>query len=55
MDEVNGKETCQARYDSLARDRDSYLERARDCSRFTIPMLIPDEEVNSAQILSDTI
>lgn len=48
MDEVNGKETCQARYDSLARDRDSYLERARDCSRFTIPMLIPDEEVNSA-------
>jgi len=32
-----------ARYQSLSRYRDAYLQRARDCSRVTIPTLIPDD------------
>ncbi len=44
MEYPSDKMTAQSRYDSLARDRDSFLERARDCSRFTIPMLIPEKE-----------
>jgi len=34
--------TCQARYDLLAQDREIYLDRARECSKITIPTLIPD-------------
>jgi len=39
LDELNGA----GRYQSLSRYRDSYLQRARDCSRVTIPTLIPDD------------
>lgn len=36
------KGTCQARYDHLAAIREVYLQRARECSKLTIPMLIPE-------------
>jgi len=39
LDELNGT----GRYQSLSRYRDAYLQRARDCSRVTIPTLIPDD------------
>jgi hypothetical protein len=34
--------TCQARYELLAQDREVYLDRARECSKLTIPTLIPE-------------
>lgn len=34
--------TCQARYELLAQGREIYLERARECSKLTIPALIPE-------------
>lgn len=36
------KASCQKRYDHLAVNREVYLERARECSKLTIPMLIPE-------------
>jgi hypothetical protein len=36
------KGTCQARYELLAQDREVYLDRARECSKLTIPTLIPE-------------
>lgn len=35
-------------YSDLESDRNSYLQRARDCARLTIPMLFPDEGTTSA-------
>ena len=35
--------TAAARYHSLVTNRDPFLQRARDCSKVTIPGLIPDE------------
>lgn len=35
--------TAAARYNSLVSNRDPFLQRARDCSKVTIPGLIPDE------------
>ena len=35
-------------YTKLCSERDAYLERARDASKLTIPMLIPEEGNNSA-------
>lgn len=40
--EMEGK-TAKNRYETLARDRYHFLDRARDCSEVTIPALIPDE------------
>ena len=34
--------TCQARYELLAQDREVYLKRARECSKLTLPTLIPE-------------
>lgn len=34
---------AEARYSQLKGDRASYLERARECSELTLPMLIPEE------------
>ena len=34
--------TAAARYGQLQTNRDPYLQRARDCSKVTIPGLIPD-------------
>lgn len=35
--------TAAARYEALAVERQPYLERARECSRLTIPSLLPPE------------
>ena len=35
--------TAAARYHQLVTNRDAYLDRARDCSKVTIPSLIPDQ------------
>lgn len=35
-------------YSSLESERDSYLLRGRDCSKLTLPMLLPDEGTNYA-------
>lgn len=43
--------TAEARYRSLEQGRQSYLDRARDCSRLTIPSLIPDEGHNGTSKL----
>ena len=37
-----GDVTAAARYGQLQTNRDAYLQRARDCSKVTIPGLIPD-------------
>ena len=34
--------TCQARFELLAENREVYLKRARECSKLTIPTLIPE-------------
>lgn len=39
---VNEEGTAENRYTHLATNRDIYLERARECSKLTIPMLIPE-------------
>jgi len=39
---MENKGTCQARYEMLATSREVYLERARECSKLTIPTLIPE-------------
>jgi hypothetical protein len=40
--ETKGR-TAAARYQRLVTHRSPYLDRARDCSKVTIPMLVPDE------------
>lgn len=40
--ETEGR-TAAARYHQLVTHRNPYLDRARDCSRVTIPMLVPDD------------
>lgn len=35
--------TCNARYERLASDRQTFLDRARRCSELTIPTLVPPE------------
>lgn len=35
-------------YSELESDRNSYLQRARDCAKLTIPMLFPDEGTTAA-------
>jgi hypothetical protein len=42
-------ETGKALYLKLEQHRFSYLERARDCSRLTLPTLMPDEGDHSAR------
>lgn len=42
MDPKAPEGTCQARYELLATNRNVYLERARECSKLTIPTLIPE-------------
>ena len=36
--------TAEGRYAQLETDREVFLERARECSKFTLPMLIPDQD-----------
>lgn len=39
---MDNQGTCQARYELLQQDREVFLERARECSKLTIPTLIPE-------------
>ena len=46
MEEKNDyerQETAQALYEKLTTDRHNFLTRARDCSKYTIPTLIPPD------------
>lgn len=51
MEEKNENETqesCAALYQKLETDRTSFLDRAKDCSKYTIPTLIPPSGHSSA-------
>src|SRR5690625_4299575 len=39
----HGLDDLKARYDRLANDRESFLTRARECAKLTIPSLMPTE------------
>jgi hypothetical protein len=43
--------TAKARYDALENFREPYLVRARDCSKLTIPYLVPPQGFNETQQL----
>lgn len=43
MDSTSDSESAKGRYSRLARSREPFLERARECSKLTIPTLIPEE------------
>lgn len=45
------KGPAEARYHELERDRAPYLDRARDCSKLTIPTLIPPDGFTDGQRL----
>jgi len=45
---VEDKSSIQAQYSKLEINRETYLERARDCAKLTIPTLFPDKGVNAA-------
>ena len=42
------KSSVQAQYNKLELTRETYLARARDCAKLTIPTLFPDQSVNEA-------
>jgi hypothetical protein len=42
------RQTAEARYARLSRERDLYLQRARECARLTLPTLIPEEGDNAS-------
>ena len=42
-DKEQNEKTIQSRYKEMDRDRQSMLERARDCAELTIPSLLPPE------------
>ena len=41
-------QTAAARYNQLVSNREPYLQRARDCSKVTIPGLVPDVNYGDA-------
>lgn len=43
MEQTDNKGTAQGLYERLKADRDPFMLRARDCSKYTIPTLIPPE------------
>jgi len=43
--------TCSARYEKLSAERETYLNRARECAKLTIPALVPDSGHSSGSIL----
>ena len=45
---IEDKNSIQAQYSKLEINRETYLERARDCAKLTIPTLFPDKSVNEA-------
>jgi hypothetical protein len=42
------KNSVQSQYNKLELNRETYLERARDCAKLTIPTLFPDKGNNEA-------
>ena len=40
---IEDKSSIQAQYSKLEINRETYLERARDCAKLTIPTLFPDK------------
>lgn len=40
---MHDKMKVAASYEELVKDREPFLERARECSKLTLPMLLPDE------------
>ncbi len=40
---MSSRATCAQRYEKLATDRQVFLDRARECARVTIPMLMPED------------
>ena len=40
---MSGKQTAAARYNQLVSNRSAYLQRARDCSKVTIPGLVAEQ------------
>ena len=45
---IEDKSSIQAQYSKLEINRETYLERARDCAKLTIPTIFPDKSVNEA-------
>ena len=45
---IEDKSSIQAQYNKLEINRETYLERARDCAKLTIPTLFPAKGVNEA-------
>lgn len=43
------EETTKSRYQTLAKDREEFLERGRQCSKLTVPFLLPEEGHNKTQ------
>lgn len=48
------KGPAEARYNELTSDRDPFLTRARECSKLTIPSLIPPDGFSNGQALPST-
>ena len=44
----NSKNSIEGQYQKLEIDRESYLQRARECAELTIPTLIPPKNINEA-------
>ena len=42
------KTSIQSQYNKLEMNRETYLERARDCAKLTIPTIFPDKGNNEA-------
>lgn len=40
---MSGDTTARGRYDQLAKERQCYLDRARECAKYTLPMVMPEE------------
>lgn len=43
------EETSKGRYETLKKDREEFLERGRQCSKLTVPFLLPEEGHNKTQ------
>lgn len=48
MEQNDSKGTAQGLYEVLKSDRDSFMIRARECSKYTIPTLIPPDGASAA-------
>lgn len=49
--QLHPKGLAQSRYEHLSQDREPYLQRARACSKLTIPYLIPPDNMAEGQAL----